>query len=218
MKVPIPSLNRSLSASDWLGFWGGYLGGALGCLPALAALFDNRREADRQHVESEKSRRLSALPVFSCDGNSLSFVSGQPETVTTLSGLIFLSQDAGFHGQFSSWNPEEYAEKVLEADENYLCLFFELRNIGAGPALNVSLACAPSSPIPMKSIGIGEKSTVILAVYIPPDADQSYLYTYKIQISFTDIFGNQYLQCQPFNVRKAEYAFSEISTPELIEK
>ena len=218
MEIPITSFNRSLGADNWLVFWGSYLGGALGCIPALAALLDNRREADRQHEESEKSRRLSTLPVFSCAGNPLSFVSGQPESVTTLSGLIFLSQEQGLHGQFSSWKPEEYAKSVLAADKNHVCLIFELRNIGAGPALNVSLTCAPSGPIPVQSIGAGEKSTLILGVHVPPDADQSYLHTYTIQISFSDVFGNRYVQLQPLKVQKTAYTLAEISTPELIEQ
>ena len=65
MGLSIPT-DASLNAPTWLGFWGSYLGGAIGCLPALAALYDNRREARRQHEESEKSRRLAAMPVFDC--------------------------------------------------------------------------------------------------------------------------------------------------------
>ena len=65
MNLAIPTL-PDLNAPSWLGFWGSYLGGAIGCLPALAALYDNRREARRQHEESERSRRLAVMPVFDC--------------------------------------------------------------------------------------------------------------------------------------------------------
>ena len=37
MYLPIPTLS-TLTSGDWLGFWGGYLGGAIGCIPAIAAL------------------------------------------------------------------------------------------------------------------------------------------------------------------------------------
>lgn len=46
MYLAVPTL-PDLNAPTWLTFWGSYLGGAIGCLPALAALYDNRREARR---------------------------------------------------------------------------------------------------------------------------------------------------------------------------
>ena len=139
MSPSIPSIS-SIDAPTWLTFWGSYLGGAIGCLPAIAALQHSRREARRQHLENEKNHKLSALPVFACTLNSFSFMNGQVESLTTLSGIIHLSQEHGLYGQFCSWKPIEYMEHVLSSDENEHSTFFELRNIGAGPALNVSLA------------------------------------------------------------------------------
>lgn len=216
MSPSIPSIS-SIDAPTWLTFWGSYLGGAIGCLPAIAALQHSRREARRQHEENEKSRRLGALPVFACTLNSASLLTGQAESLTTLSGVIHLSQERGLYGQFRSWNPEVYAEHVLSADENEHPTFFELRNIGAGPALNVSLACAPSPAVSIQSIGTGEKSTLTVLIYIPPDAKEDYMVHYDIHILFSDIFGNRYLQIQPLWIKKEKQALAEISTPKQLE-
>ncbi len=216
MSPSIPSIS-SIDAPTWLTFWGSYLGGAIGCLPAIAALQHSRREARRQHLENEKNHKLSALPVFACTLNSFSFMNGQVESLTTLSGIIHLSQEHGLYGQFCSWKPIEYMEHVLSSDENEHSTFFELRNIGAGPALNVSLACAPSARISIQSFGIGEKSTLAFLIYIPPEANENYEVRYPIQIRFSDIFGNRYLQVQPLLVRKSKQALAEISTPKQLE-
>ncbi len=216
MSPSIPSIS-SIDAPTWLNFWGSYLGGAIGCLPAIAALQHSRRESCRQHLENEKNRRLSALPVFACTLNSISFMSGQMESLETLSGIVHLSQKRGFYGQTRSWNPLKYAEHVLSSDENEQPTLFELRNIGAGPALNVSLACAPSPAVPIQSIGMGEKSTLTFLIYIPPDAKEDYMVHYDIHILFSDIFGNRYLQIQPLWIKKAKQALADISTPKQLD-
>ena len=216
MSPSIPSIS-SIDAPTWLTFWGSYLGGAIGCLPAIAALQHSRQEARRQHLENEKNRRLSALPVFAGTLDSPALVIGEVEHLATLSGMIHLSQERGFYEPFRSCNPKVYTEQILSADKNVYGTFFELRNIGAGPALNVSLACASSAPVPIQSFGIGEKSTLTFLIHIPPDANEDYEARYPIQIRFSDVFGNRYLQVQPLLVRKSKQALAEISTPKQLE-
>lgn len=209
----------NLGNAEWLDFWGSYLGAFMGCIPAVLALQESRKQAKQQYEDSEKNRRLSALPVFSCKSNSLSFISGQLESVTTLSGLFFLKQELGFYGQFHSINVQDYTEKALEEADASAILFFEFHNIGAGPALNVSLACSnisASRPIPIQSIGCNETKTIIFAVCIPPNAAADYEFRYNIAISFSDVLGNKYVQFQPLLMRKAQHALAEISTPQLI--
>ena len=221
MVLPIPT-DASLNAPTWLGFWGSYLGGAIGCLPALAALYDNRREARRQHEESEKSRRLSAMPVIACESSFTRLYTTQLDAFFDVAGMALLNQTEGLHEAFSSFNPLKYAEKANQLDASYssfICLTFH--NIGHGPALNVSVACLNisehQSTIPLKSIGSNEKKSLVLAIQIPPDADEHYQAQYHIGISFSDIFGNRYVQVQPLFCRKTEHALGNLSVPELIE-
>lgn len=219
MYLAIPTL-PDLSAPSWLDFWGGYLGGAIGCLPALAALYDNRREARRQHEESETSRRLSAMPVIACEDNSSSFSLGQVESLLKLSGMILLDIASGFHDFFTTDEPMNYAEHLEQIDDSYSGLvFIDFQNIGLGPALNVSVSCSNSPqkrPLLMKSIGSNETRSLLLCVQIPHEADDNYLIRYDIEIKFSDIFGNQYVQVQPLMCRKKQHAISDISIPTLV--
>lgn len=222
MGFSIPSADKSLDGPSWLDFWGGYLGGAIGCLPALAALYDNRREARSQHEESEKSRRLAALPVIACEDSFVRLYSAQLDAFFDLSGMVLLNQDKGLHEVFSSHDPGEYAEKANQLDASYsgfICLTFH--NIGHGPALNVSVAClniSQDGAIPLNSIGSNESKSLMLAVQIPPDADEHYLVQYHIGIFFNDIFGNRYVQVQPLFCRKTKHSLEKISVPELIKE
>lgn len=219
MYLSIPT-ESSLDGPSWLAFWGSYLGGAIGCLPAIAALHENRQEARRQHKESEKSRRLTVLPVVACENSSTSFSLAQPNSFLKLSALVLVDQTEGLHDIFTSYDPARYSEKINQLDDSYSgFIYFELHNIGPGPALNVSLSClniSPNNTIPLKSIGSNESKAILLCVRIPPEADNTYQVQYNIGITFNDIFGNDYVQIQPLACRKTQHTLLDISIPELI--
>ena len=221
MYLAIPT-RPDLTAPTWLTFWGSYLGGAIGCMPALAALYDNREEARRQHEESEKSRRLSAMPVMACEDNSHSFSFSRMDSLSKLSALVLLDSSTGLHDGFNHPDPNKYREILKQIDTSYSGLmFFEFHNIGAGPALNVSLACSnvpQQRPLLLKSIGANETRSLLLCVQIPPKAGDNYRFRYNIEITFSDIFGNQYVQVQPLICQKELHSLSDISLPELVKK
>lgn len=215
MHLAIPTL-PNLNASTWLGFWGSYLGGAIGCLPALAALYDNREEARRQHEETKTDRRLEIMPVFSCKTNVLSRDHIENISIQSLSGLLFLNPTEGFCDTFLSGSFVDYVRKMNAADSSYLFISLELTNIGFGPALNVFLSSTITSShriIPINSIGANDNRTLIVGLNIPPNASNEQLFKYNISISFTDVFGNAYSQDQPLVIKKGAYFFSEISFP-----
>ena len=221
MYLAIPT-RLDLTAPTWLTFWGSYLGGAIGCMPALAALYDNREEARRQHEESEKSRRLAAMPVFSCENSSITYSFDQIASFPTFSGAILLDTEKGFHDGFRFSSAKKYEEKIKQLDASYSkTIFFVFQNIGAGPALNVSLTCSNAKkekPVLLKSIGANETSSLLLYIKVPPKADDSYQSQYDIEITFSDIFGNYYMQIQPLICAKAHHTLGNISLPELVKK
>lgn len=220
MYLAVPT-SPGLTAPSWLDFWGGYLGGAIGCDPALLALYDNRREARRQHAESEKSRRIAAMPVIACEDNSSAFQAARLDEFFKLSALVLLNSDKGLHDSFSADRPTRYAEKLKQLDSSYSwIIYLDFQNIGAGPALNVSLAClnVPNpGAISLASIGSNERKTLLVCLQTPP-AHEHHQIQYDIGITFNDIFGNHYVQVQPLFCRKAQRALGNISVPELIEK
>ena len=219
MGFSIPT-NAGLTAPTWLGFWGSYLGGAIGCIPALLALYDNRREARRQHEESEKSRRLAAMPVIACESNFTRLYATQLDAFFDVAGMALLNQTEGLHESFSTFDPRKYAEKAKQLDASYssfICITFH--NIGHGPALNISVTClniSQKGTISLKSMGATERKTLMLALQIPPEADEHYQVQYDIGITFNDIFGNHYAQVQPLLCRKSQHALSDISIPTLV--
>lgn len=221
MHLAIPTA-PGLNAPTWLTFWGSYLGGAIGCLPALAALYDNRKEARKQHEESENSRRLAAMPVITFEDNSSSFSLDQIDSLSTLSGMTLLGMDTGFHSTFKAHDPNKYCEKLKQLDASYSGIFFfDFQNIGVGPALNISLSCSNISPhrsIPLKSIGANETRSLLFCIQIPPEGDPSHPIQYDIKITFSDIFGNDYFQVQPLICGNHQHTFGSISLPELILK
>ncbi len=218
MYLAIPT-RLDLTAPTWLTFWGSYLGGAIGCMPALAALYDNREEARRQHEESEKSRRLSAMPVMVCEDNSTTFSLDRIDSLSIFSGVILLNT-AGFHNAFRTYDPSKYKKKLEQIDDSYSGIFyFDFHNIGAGPALNVSFSCLnvpQHDTIPLMSIGPNERKSLLVCVQIPPEADENYQVQYNIGITFHDIFGNHYVQIQPLICRKDQHGLGNISIPELV--
>ena len=186
MFLSIPT-DSSLNAPTWLGFWGSYLGGAIGCVPALLALYDNRREARRQHEESEKSRRLAAMPVFDCRIRYVSRAYAKD------------SADQWFFiGPFGDLHEDSWEER-LEFD-NYLdCNYIELSNCGLGPALQAKLLFN-DYPVDLFHIKNGERAYYVL--------DPSYKYfeslgnksTVRFIIKSQDIYGNLYSQELLFKV------------------
>lgn len=186
MYLAVPTL-PDLNAPSWLGFWGSYLGGAIGCLPALEALYDNRREARRQHEESEKSRRLAAMPVFDC---RIRYVS-RAYAKDSADQWFFIGHSGDLH--------EDGLDEWLQFDDYPNCNYIELSNCGLGPALQAKLLFN-DYPVDLFHIKNGERAYYIL--------DPSYKYfeslgdksTVRFTIKSQDIYGNYYLQELLFKV------------------
>ncbi len=186
MYLAVPTL-PDLNAPTWLGFWGSYLGGAIGCLPALAALYDNRLEARRQHEESEKSRRLAAMPAFDCRIRHVSRFYAKDSA----DQWFFIGPSGDLHED--SW------DEWLEFDNYPNCNYIELRNCGRGPALQAKLLFN-DYPVDLFHIKNGESAYYIL--------DPSYEYfeslgnesTVCFTIKSQDIYGNLYSQELLFKV------------------
>lgn len=184
MYFPIPTPG-TLDAKSWLGFWGGYLGGALGCIPALAALIENRRQAKRQHEEIQTDRRLQVLPVFNCRISASSF-----EYVDGLNTSRHFILDSGFVLRTPEY--DEFLEKEAFDYTNYI----ELCNCGLGPALEVKLTCN-GTPVDLFLLKTNE------TYYYSLDPTRKLLHHSKptdspspltFRFEYSDVFGNKYIQ------------------------
>lgn len=189
MHLAIPTL-PDLNAPTWLGFWGSYLGGAIGCLPALAALYDNREEARRRHEENKESRRLAVMPVFDCRIRHVSHKYAEKHFsdffVIDSSGTLYKADDA------DDW---------IELDCRQECNYIDLCNCGLGPAIQAKLFYNEQL-VDLFNLKNGDTAHYIFL----PDIDYffgsqagkpiKFAFTVKCQ----DLYGNQYAQDLTFKV------------------
>lgn len=186
MYLSVPTL-PVLDAKTWLGFWGSYLGGAIGCVPALLALYDNRREARKQHEESEKSRRLAVMPVFDCRIRHVS----RSYAKDFADQWFFIGPSGDLHED--SW------EEWLIFDDCPDCNYIELSNCGPGPALQTKLLFN-DYPVDLFHIKNGESAYYILDPSYEYFESQGNESTVRFTIKSQDIYGNLYSQELIFKV------------------
>ena len=211
MSPSIPSIS-SIDAPTWLTFWGSYLGGAIGCLPAIAALHHSRQEARRQHEEflqqqkeAEKDRHFSHLPMLDCTVSHI-----PPENISLLQ-LDEIKAIFDIHTDIPGYywrNVEsETLQQILENGLSEIFLF-QIENVGLGPTLSTKLQLFSSFTIGTIQAG---KSFPLLVVLRHPVPDNL-----TVMFSFFDMLGWQYQQIKTFEW-KSEKVFQEpISNPDII--
>lgn len=210
MYLPIPTLS-TLTSGDWLGFWGGYLGGAIGCIPAIAALLHSQAEAKRLHEETAEAQRCSVLPIFSVSTDARF----SDDNLTKDSCCVALNPDgtANVKTSVTYLDTRIFLNQHLSNDfMRYNC---QLQNVGLGPALNlelyVKLKSKPNqSRVIFNTYGTGEAVHFLLCV--PKKA------TSNIQVLYSDIFGNRYSQSFSIEYVAADNAYIRhpFSTPILV--
>ncbi len=222
MNAPIDSFNPSLGANDWLGFWGSYLGGVLACIPALAALIENRREAKQQHEEFqkqlqelEKDRHFSKLPVLNVQATRYTLCHDVPSLLPTVKCVFELNSD----GQLISCskNSVEYMTFVKPAQwKKYY--FLDIKNIGFGPAIDTAMYSPDGPPSEIGSFAFGTSETDFTCIVsfensLSIDDVGNYI-EHRIDFTFHDILGWKYTQHINFKLTGAGAVFDPISSPE----
>ena len=191
MQFPFPSFNQTLNAPSWLDFWGGYLGGAIGCLPALAALYDNREEARRQHEENKESRRLAVMPVFDC---RIRYVSVKYAWENS-SNFFLIDQNGIFR------KADDLGDDDFELDQSPKCNYIDLCNCGSGAALQVKLFYKDCC-VDLFNLKSGDTAHYIFLpsnkYFFAPEAEDRIQFTVESQ----DIYGNRYEQNLSFKIFK----------------
>lgn len=209
MYLPIPTLS-TLTSSDWLGFWGGYLGGAIGCIPAIAALLHSQSESKRLHEETAEAQRRSVLPIFSIDIQPPSSYSSYSTYITLFTnGTSFVKPilpNTDIYNELAPYD-EETSDHI-----GYGCT---LQNIGLGPALNLVLLFKSSQNdryLPAKFNSYGKEQQEHLLLFLPKES------TSTIELVFSDILGNEYSQHFKISHIKANNTFTvcPVSAPSLV--
>lgn len=187
MSLPIASFNTLLDEDTWLTFWGSYLGGAIGCLPAIASYRHSIDESSRQHKESEESRRLAVMPVFDC---RIRYISTEYAKDNSSQYFVIDSNGTLREGDFDDW---------LELDCYQKCNYIDLCNCGLGPALQAKLRFKDYC------VDLFNLKNGYTAHYIFFPSDKYFLssnakHTVCFTVECQDIYGNLYAQELSFKV------------------
>ena len=225
MYLSIPTL-PDLNAPSWLDFWGGYLGSAIGCLPAIAAYLHTIDESKRQHQEfqeqlqesrkqaggqygnMEKDRHLSHLPVID---NHLTHINSTNDfsPVHSSSTHILLEQNYGASGYSIQTPSLTLINKILKRELHDIVLL-NIRNVGHGPALAVYLHFAESS----FSLGtLAEQESCMILLCLNRTNERRY----HLEFSFSDMLDWNYRQSHDFLLGIERPFLSPINPPERVE-
>lgn len=191
-------------APPWIGFWGSYLGGMLGSIAALLALFETRHQSRLQQFENNENRRLSVMPAIDMSCR----LKKNNETVSS----FFILERNGSGSVFCEQTKEEYY-KYKPDKELILCF----TNIGLGPAFEVQISYdknPSTAPIKVDSIKAGNTDIYGFNFSLSVNKDESFPFS----VLFTDILGNTYKQSHVMKMSSGELFFSAASTPDITDK
>ncbi len=215
--------------NDWIGFWGGYLGGLLTLVGVIITIKYMR-------ADSDEKQRMSVIPYISVDHNVF---------------REYDRKDVEF-GLSSFCSEKRSQQHILYFDE--ILMFGSLKNVGLGPAINCSIKEVQigkrnvmSATSKISVLIIGETSIFILeynqigfsAEQLGKELVDHYNQywingniqldvpelTVKFSLCFEDVMGNKYRQKVIFSgqleqpqedaANTARFLFQSIDKPEL---
>lgn len=114
------SFPSNISNSEWVGFFGGYIGSIIGAFVSLVGIIITIKHTSS---ENKRDRELEIRPF--CLANSIPAKNLNPCFETHL--MLF------------GYNPDETADFSANDDVVSHSEYFEIRNIGVGPAINCKI-------------------------------------------------------------------------------
>lgn len=194
-----------LTNKEWLGFWGSYLGGLLGSIAALVALFLTIHQQEKHHADAEESNRCLIMPAVIC-----SLASKEACEDHTFSFLMISKN--GDVTSYTTTTKERFKnfKKDLSCESFF---YFVVKNIGLGPAFNVNLYVNDFQTSHSVHIG-GLSSNGEKAYVISFEQSQSY----RLYLRFQDAFENTYSAESKITYNSETKGFSFFATkpPKLI--
>lgn len=195
-----PQVIDGSATTPWIGFWGSYLGGLLGSIAALIALFETRHQSRAQQYENNENRRLSVLPALNISCRPI----GVKETVKSF--FVFKPDDP-----YKSFFEQTKAEHSSDTSKQEVILCFT--NIGLGPAFNINVSYNNNS-VKIDGLKAGQTNEYAIKFMLSSTEDKSF----QFSVSFSDILGNTYNQEQIMKISKGELFFSAVSAPNKVEQ
>lgn len=221
MLLPIPTI-AALNAPTWLTFWGSYLGGAIGCIPAIAAYRHSIDDSKRRDEAEERKRRLDVRPIM--------LISAPPVTASDIQNypLVTFSSSEGLLDRGTTMQDQD---PILPNT----CLL-TIKNLGQGHALNLKLFYeTPGEMFTSVVLGTLEKEKAMCTVFCfsdiisspdpdsdpDPDADpdsdtdSSAFCILNLTLTFEDVLRNEYQQKIQLSYDTESFSFLSYPDPVL---
>lgn len=202
------STGIGLNNEHWLSFWGSYLGSLLGAIAALIALFLTLSQQKQLHEEVKEADRLRVLPALSCFYDISDFQTTPP------CDCLIVSPD---HQIICS--PRLSSAKVVEFIENNsadsMFIKFTLKNIGMGPAFQISISIDQPGESSLYAYHIGGMASGDSRIYTLSFPKEEH---FSFVLCFCDIFGNKYQSTSKirYDENKDKYLLGTTTAPQLI--
>lgn len=179
------SIPSNISNSDWISFFGGYIGAIIGASVSLIGIYATIRFTKEQlqmnKIQYEEQKRLNYMPILDCDIDSIS--DGVDEDA--------LSMDV------------EYALN-FKKDLHAITVEMDIWNIGIGAALNLKYGIKLSS-INQDGVFWNPRMCLIRSQDLIKQKITFYIYCDQgteltLVIFYEDVLGNRYNKCVDFVV------------------
>ncbi len=174
---------EDLGNVEWLGFWGSYLGGVVGCAAALIALFITFKQQEQHHIDMCETDRLRMLP--SINFSVIPIRSQLSEALTTI--ILQKPKQVTYIIHSEKETMDSCVRKYGEGRRYYMA---ELKNIGVGPAFGIKIYIESSVEnkecAEIGNVGVGDSTTAL--VFFEDD------WSFNLRIEFEDVFKNKYWQ------------------------
>ena len=196
---------EGLGNSEWLGFWGSYLGGIFSSSAALIALYITIRQQELHHTDALTTIRLEYLPIPAIDYH---FKDISKEILLDTSFLIY-ENDKSVSSQLII-TEEDFRSYISKNIDTHLPIQIEISNIGNGAFLDLKILNKNGKPCELCSLAPGEKENYYFAIPIMQQG-------IKLDLQFSDILGNIYTSNQEivFDHKTNQVGFHSCSAPVL---
>jgi hypothetical protein len=223
----IPKTPSDLGNSDWLTFWGSFIGGCFGGIATLIAVnstlkqnLNNHEKITNQTSQNhedilknlEDKSRLEVLPFINIKPVSDEH---RKENHDYPSGYLIWSKD---NIEYISGLSKDY-HRLNKLDGEVICIrTLAMENIGLHSAINIEIAVFTANSIKIKEYVIPPfhlsiNDTIIINLYFIGDNSEEYI----IEFKYNNIYRNPYIQKLKMSYSNSEYkkfiAIEGISSP-----
>jgi hypothetical protein len=190
------NIGLAVQQNDWIGFFGGYVGGIFTLIGVLLTI-------DYYRKQEKEDKRISIMPYIKAKQRSL--VAVDEAIDENVINLAYYSEH----------------KNANESSNEAGGILFDLENIGLGTAVDIkfsnTLLLGSTADMPFLSMKVNDKEHIYIKIYI----GSSYLGNFRsIPVYYYDLFGNKYRQFMNLTISRLQernyFKIDGTSSPDFI--